>query len=689
MARPNLPRPEWPWLLRSGWRIYAALASLKLAVVLIALLAVVLGWATFVESRYGTPAVHFGIYGTWWFAALNLLLGLNVLCAALIRFPWKRHQTGFVVTHAGILVLLVGTLLSRLGGIDAQLPVFEGESEHWAFQDSQHFDLAIYPLKPAKAAADNSADKATHDSAEESAEAGLPTPERVLGVPFVSGPFNWQDYATLGPFPWRLAHRDRGVLLEQDGIRLEVLDYLNNSNYLRAKPIKLRVKAGEADWQEIELAVRPMDDMQSAHGSMGVGSRQKLAGGERIVFWTADSLAATEAFRQSAPQGALGTNGLLVLWAYGNRYEFPVDTLMAKKRMPIGETGMELELYRLDEQFLATVLLIHVPGEPPQRMVLFADMPEFNKQDPEHGIYGSYWVDLAKMPKPESLGAEAQAMRDAAGQPRIDLVEGTDGKLYQRTWKSPTCGPVTELPQDEARIAIPSSEQTLQVTVADFNPSNKPGKQVIPAPTSKRSNRQQTRQARVRLTVDGQSEEFWLEGMAETPDQVPQADQRRVVVGKGRRVAVSLPRDQIDVGFRIYLHEFQRKLDPGTSQASWYASLIDQLDRDDPGKRLQEKVLITLNEPVNFTDPASGRSYRVYQESFFGPLKPGDPTFDRIAGGRSQRNELFLSWLTFNYDPGRGLKYLGSLLIVAGIGIMFYMRAYFFRRRDGSPEGGL
>jgi hypothetical protein len=31
------------------------------------------------------------------------------------------------------------------------------------------------------------------------------------------------------------------------------------------------------------------------------------------------------------------------------------------------------------------------------------------------------------------------------------------------------------------------------------------------------------------------------------------------------------------------------------------------------------------------------------------------------------------------YDPGRPLKYLGSLMVCLGIATMFYMRAYFFR----------
>ncbi len=54
------------------------------------------------------------------------------------------------------------------------------------------------------------------------------------------------------------------------------------------------------------------------------------------------------------------------------------------------------------------------------------------------------------------------------------------------------------------------------------------------------------------------------------------------------------------------------------------------------------------------------------------------------------RDELYQSTLTFNYDPGRGLKYFGCLMIVAGIAAMFYMKAYFFARRprQNEPEPG-
>src|SRR5207237_324474 len=103
MARPKLRSADQPLPLQVVLGLYEFFASLKLAVILILLAALSLAFATFVESAYGTPAVQFGVYGTWWFTLINALLAVNIFCAAAIRYPWKRHQTGFVITHIGLL----------------------------------------------------------------------------------------------------------------------------------------------------------------------------------------------------------------------------------------------------------------------------------------------------------------------------------------------------------------------------------------------------------------------------------------------------------------------------------------------------------------------------------------------------------------------------------------------------------
>lgn len=697
MARPKLRSPDQPPLVRFLLGLYEKLASLKLAVFVITASAVVLGWATVVESWFGTEAVQFGVYQTWWFAALVALLGINVLAAALIRFPWKRYQTGFVITHAGILVLLIGCLFSRLGGIDAQMPIFEGSTGHLAFEDTQHFQLKIQPTGQNKAE------------------------PRVVTIPFAAGPFNWQDYSadlirlpwrnspTLYWFPWRLAHRDWGMIYSDQGIQLEVLDYYSDSRLAPAPPLKLRVREGkdtasgknqndsaDAAWTTVSLDVRGIDDPHSPHGRMGLGSRQQLPDGARIVFWVAKNRAETEAFLNSGPAGEPGQQGQLVFHAAGQKFHIPLEKFQQKTRQPLGETGIEVELDRLDPQFLGAVLEIHAPGSQPRRMVLLADFPEFSQQDYQHGVYGEYWVDAARLPK-ESKEASKDTPDSIhhPDRPRIDILQGADRKLYYRTWHSPRFGTAAPLPLGGAKITgFPKSATPVTFLVEQFTPHDQPGLKIQPVPfAAKRSSEQKQRRVRLRLTVDGNQQEFWLAGLPKDPfGLIADNDQQFVVDGKDRRVAVTLPWDKIDVGFQLYLHKFQRKLDPGSSQASHYSSLVELLDRDGnkvrniQGNTGDNRIRITLNQPVNFSDPQTGRSYRIYQEAFRGPWKPGDPEFDQLVGGSGTREELFLSWLTVNYDPGRGLKYTGSLMIVAGIATMFYMRAYFFRPRTPSER---
>lgn len=377
---------RWPvWLL-------AAAASLRLAVILIAGYAVLLAWATLVEHQHGGAAAHFGVYDTGWFAAITALLGLNVLCAVVVRFPWKRQQMGFLVTHLGILVLLVGCWVSRQYGIEAQMPIFEGRSSHRAFEASYHFELTVGDGEDAKAES--------------------------IHIPFVAGPFNWREYEQLGWFPWQVAYRSQRIIYDRDGITLEVLDY-------------------------------------------------------------------------------------------------------------------------------------------------------------------------AKDPEPS---------------------------------------------------------------------------------------------ARVRLTVDGKTEELELPVSSDEP--VEKSKEQAVAAGH-RRVAIAMRSDEVDLGFELYLHRFQRRLDPGTGAPSHYSSLVDILDRGTPPKKLEQDVLITLNAPVDVADPVSGRTYRLFQSSFSGPWMPGEPEFDHLVRNDHSRDRVFLSRLSVNDDPGRGLKYLGSLMTVVGIVMVYYLRAYFGRKKRG------
>ena len=114
-------------LQKIGRKLFAFFSSLRLAVVTLLSLAAVLAVGTFYESLYDTETAKHYVYGTLWFALLLGLLGTNVFFAALSRWPWKRHHIGFLVTHLGIITLLIGSLLTLVKGYEGQIVLAEGE----------------------------------------------------------------------------------------------------------------------------------------------------------------------------------------------------------------------------------------------------------------------------------------------------------------------------------------------------------------------------------------------------------------------------------------------------------------------------------------------------------------------------------------------------------------------------------
>ncbi len=107
--------------------IYRFLASVKLAVITLGTLVVTLAYATVFDSEYGSGAAGEYIYRSPGFAVLLAFLGINILCAALIRFPWKKRQTGFVITHLGLLIMLAGSFYSVRTSDGGQVGMLEGD----------------------------------------------------------------------------------------------------------------------------------------------------------------------------------------------------------------------------------------------------------------------------------------------------------------------------------------------------------------------------------------------------------------------------------------------------------------------------------------------------------------------------------------------------------------------------------
>lgn len=112
-------------VVASFWKL---LISLKLAILVILALTGSLAAATFMESLYDTETARYWVYQSAWFYGILTLLGVQIAAVAISRLPWKRHHIAFLLAHLGILLLLLGSLITDRRGIDGSLRVSEGET---------------------------------------------------------------------------------------------------------------------------------------------------------------------------------------------------------------------------------------------------------------------------------------------------------------------------------------------------------------------------------------------------------------------------------------------------------------------------------------------------------------------------------------------------------------------------------
>jgi len=107
--------------------VFEFFASLKLAVVLLAVLIIAAIAGTIYESSFDAKVARAYVYGAPWFNLWLVLLGANLTVSALSRWPWRKHHLAFLITHLGIITLLIGSLIGRIWGTEGTITLFKGE----------------------------------------------------------------------------------------------------------------------------------------------------------------------------------------------------------------------------------------------------------------------------------------------------------------------------------------------------------------------------------------------------------------------------------------------------------------------------------------------------------------------------------------------------------------------------------
>lgn len=100
-------------------------SSLKLTVGILLSLGALIGYATFFEVDASSGAIRRDFYRTPGFLGILAMLGVNLAACTAKRAPYRPHQIGYVTTHGGLMMILVGSILTFYGGVEGMLPLAE------------------------------------------------------------------------------------------------------------------------------------------------------------------------------------------------------------------------------------------------------------------------------------------------------------------------------------------------------------------------------------------------------------------------------------------------------------------------------------------------------------------------------------------------------------------------------------
>lgn len=112
-------------------RILKFLASLKLAVIIILAIGVLSAWGTIVEAQYNSRIATKVVYHSIYMVVTMAALVINLIAVIVDRYPWKRHHLGFILAHIGIIILIIGSVVTYQQGLDGSMRLaIGGGSRH-------------------------------------------------------------------------------------------------------------------------------------------------------------------------------------------------------------------------------------------------------------------------------------------------------------------------------------------------------------------------------------------------------------------------------------------------------------------------------------------------------------------------------------------------------------------------------
>ena len=657
--------------------IYRFLASLKLAVISLGTLAATLAYATFFESWYGTGAAQEYIYRSAGFAVLLAFLGMNILCAALIRYPWKKRQTGFVITHAGLLIVLAGSYYSVRTADEGQVGMLEGDVKQelvridypvirvWELDPHtqrriREIDL---PFHPGSFAWGSGKPRSPGLAARLVAAATLglagssPATAEVLSQP--GDPFRFvvtehlpasaparEHVADPEGSPMariRLRFRAPAMPQEQDAFPTEDHQWFTTEKkFHRVVRAPMRGAPALVTFSDVDRPELVDDFLKPAMsaGKEGV-ARFRYAdrsGRTRVFDWP---LAGQAGQSVVLPESDLRVTLSEVL-------EFPTETRGLDRIL--GEDPIPIAMFKIQRgtaEAVTHMALANLPMVP--NVIPSADDPSAAPKPPLVMIH--YMVTPVLDPKTNGRFGQ------------IDVVAGPDHALSYRvlgrgkegTTELRAAGPVSKGESILAFGGNPNMPMTIRFEVDDFLPAGVEKDIYVPIELPKGKMGEGIAACRAEMTVGNETKELWLRRSISLDPPAPQ-----VVAFRDAVYAIAYDVDRKPLGFDLKLDDFEVGFEPGTEQPTKFVS---EVRLDDPSQEIKDQPhTISMNHPLYH------RGYTFYQSRYQPDI---DPHTDRPTG-------RFQSIFQVAINPGRPIIYAGCVMVILGAFVQFYMRAGIF-----------
>lgn len=598
-------------------------ASLGLAVFLLVSLMIVLAVGTILESLYGADTAKILVYQAPWFTLLLILLGVNVAAAALDRYPWKKKHVGFVVTHLGILMILAGSLATQKSMVDGQMVIAEGETEY-----------------------------------------RLTLPQSLLHIFSQATEEEWVLRVPEKAFPWegkKLIFQTPGfsVFLRKIFPKARVRETLKEADQGPAA-LEISLHSSFAD-QSLTLIE---EDPELGHQHLGPA----------VFSFSREPLKAQpeETVKEASLEFQIGESGHrlpipekgkwpLALPLQGTSYQVEIletfrDAIVNNQKLvernpgvhdaqgpsrPSGRTSpsengggslagenpaIRFFLRGKDFEELHTVFSNYpdfptIHGMKPSRTGarIFYRLPGAGPEGDSHELRFVL----------ERKGGLHPSVREAGTAP-ILLYQIKDGKSVKTA---------------EAVVGqeVPLGWMDFRFRIDKFYPHASMEKNFTPEPPSSKSE-SVFPAIQIEVEKNGKSKEVWL--------------------GKGSPELVKIEGDggsalayhflfgekKMPAGFRLELRDFRMKQYPGTrSPASFESDVV----LTDVSMGLSKEATISMNEPL------SHRGFKIYQSGY--SIQEGQPEISIFSVGK---------------DPGIPLKYLGTIVMVAGIALMYFIKRF-------------